>query len=104
MFLYQNYDEQNYNVNWRVYQLLHGLQLKNVTNTITYEPQNKKCGTYQMFSTLLLMQKAVDYIRETGSLLAYLCIPKTNQVWKYFLHYVTKRWIRSKNELEVDQK
>lgn len=43
-----------------------------------------------MLSVLLLIKKAIDYLRQTGSFLANLGVPKTSQVRKYFLYYVTK--------------
>ena len=90
MFLYWNYDEQNYKVNWTVYQLLHGLQLKNVKHNNLRTSKQTEIWYISMLSVLLLIKKAIDYLRQTGSFLADLGVPKTSQVRKYFLYYVTK--------------
>ena len=41
-----------------------------------------------------------DYMRETGSYLTQLGIPKTIQVWEYFLYCVMKKCVRSVKELK----
>ena len=43
-------------------------------------------------------------MRETGFLLTHPGLQETSQVWKYFLYYMTKKCIRSKNQLKADQK
>ena len=45
-----------------------------------------------------------DYIRETGSPLPQLSVPKKSQVWKYFLIHMTRKRIRSTNQLKEYQK
>ena len=45
-----------------------------------------------------------DYMRAAGSLLADLGDPKTSQVWKYFLHFITQQCTRSIKELSADKR
>ena len=45
-----------------------------------------------------------DYMRETCPVVVHLGFPKMSPVWKYFLYYIGKKFIRSINELKVDQK
>ena len=43
----------------------------------------------------------VDYMRENDPLLAHQGVPKSSQLWKYFLYYMTRKCIWFINELKT---
>ena len=42
-------------------------------------------------------------MRDSGSLLAHIGVPKTSHVWRYFLFYMTQKYIKFINELKMEQ-
>ena len=61
---------------------------------------SKSCSSWEQ----IWSPSRADYMGETGSLLTHLGCFKLSQIWTFFLYFITKKCIRSINEVRVDQK